>query len=596
MAKGNLYISYPINKVADIDPLISMIETEGNFHIEDYNNLLNKAKKSSQPTRIRKRLEKEIRPLVTNRNKSQNQNNKLDNHNNIKEFWNKDYKASDFVINEGIISLGNYYLKSVRIHKTHKSWLKDIEHIFHIAPEYNKDGEIIPNRFHFVPYDDLSFLLNSISKQVEAQNKRIYVQKMHKEWGYHLYKYLHIHHKFNEIVTRSAKGVFEIMKIQMNKELCSEMLFFNNVNGKKPNIKVPMSDVTIEDGKISVLTKNASFTLQPYYSDSMAEFSCWLHLHDNGIYTQEGIILPNENGYKETPSWNGFLEILFNEYKKSIVEENIEELKGKYTKDTNTLLQSIKDLESISFDTYQSKKGFLERNKEEYLYLFLDKNLKLWYPFQYSSSEIERSPILYSNFKGNLDCYESFYQISFISDEFEYSKTTLNKIAEIIDENWDFVKDYSNWLLTDEIPIKHKIEKRKDRRLRIVTEYYESRLKIPMNRSCKNNIVTFFHESTNHCSDEWWNKYTWGHRTFMIWSKNKGCNTISLFPTNDEYATYTFFVDTSKNSIEVASYIIWRYFTSNIQNKRQGFKLTKIFKLFGIKDLMKESTRYNILL
>ena len=299
---------------------------------------------------------------------------------------------------------------------------------------------------------------------------------------------------------------------------------------------------------------------------------------DDDIWVKEGVLFPNENGYKETPSWGGFLEILSGKYDESIIQENVEDLKFKYINDTHRLLQSIKARQSISFDTYQSKKGFLDRNQDEYLYLFLDDKLKLWYPIRYSDFNIGTSNIQ------DMDCYESIYE-SFVSDEFEYDETTLKKIAEIIDENCDFVKDYSDWLLSDKIQTRHKIERTRKPGLRFVTEYYEPRLKMPKGYSCKQHIVTFFAEDTTHCSDEWWNKWTGGHRTFMVWSK--GSMTISLLPIDNKYATYTFWVDTSKSSLEVASYVIWRYFTSNLKNKRQGFQAAKIFNLFGIFHVVK---------
>lgn len=571
MTKNKIYSTLKINKIEDIDTLISTIETKGNFHLEDYNSCLRKAKRSSQPERIRRRLEKVVRPLITQLNFDYLNEKHNITTNNEKDFWNKDYKASDFAVSDGKISLGKYYLKSKRIHKIHPSWLKNIEHIFHIAPEYNENGEIIPYRFHYVPYTDLSYLLEDVEKQIEVQNRRKAIEKVYKEWKCNLFNYLHMHHNFNGIKTHSVKGVFNMMNIQIDNDLYTEMLFYNS-NDKKPNICIPMSDVSVVDGKISVLTKNACFTLQPYNYTKKEHSYLW-NRHDNDIWTQESFTLPDESGYKTNPSWDGFLEILLKKYDLSKIKESIDDFKEKYCKDTFFLLQSIKDLKSVSFDTFQSKKGFFQRNKEEYLYLFLDNNLKLWYPFQY----YRRTP---PNHYSPIFDYDIWLQKNlFISDEFEYSTTSLKEIANIIDNNWKLVKDSASWLISDKIPTKHKIGNtiNTNRSLRIITEYYESRLEIPYN--CKHNIVTFFTENTNHYSDDWWNKCPDNHRTFMVWS---GGNTIKLYPSNTDYANYTFFVDTANNSLEVASYVIWRYFTSNLKNKRQYFQPTPLFKLFGI--------------
>ena len=178
MAKIFSYSSFKIIKIKDIDTLISLIKTKGNFNIKDYESLLRKATKSPQPARIRRRLIKEVYPLIgivvpaSNNNVSEATHTSpltqplLHSKKEEKDFWNKDYKASDFVITEGKISIGKYFLKSVRIHEIHPSWLRDIKHIFHIAPECNRKGE---KRFHFVPYTDLSLLLNDVSEQKEIQ-------------------------------------------------------------------------------------------------------------------------------------------------------------------------------------------------------------------------------------------------------------------------------------------------------------------------------------------------------------------------------------------------------------------------------------------
>ena len=555
MAQSSLYSSFSIKKIEDVDNLISTIKSKGHFYIEDYHRLLRKAKKSLQPARISRKLNKEVRPLV-----GTIVSESFICHNNpivsSTEIWNKDYKASDFVINNGKISLGKYFLKSVKIHKTHSSWLTDIEHIFHIAPERNNDGHILPNQFHFVPYTDLSLLLNEISRQKEEQYREKYIDMIYKEWQKHLFDYLLITNCYFSN-SQYNKEILKIIEIQHHYK-SSDVVIWDNIKNGTPNISIPMSDITVKDGKIIVKTKNAFFTKQPYCKNKSS-------------YYKE-IIFQDECEYLDTPSWDGFFEILLKQYDTSIVNGIYEKLKEKYIKETNEFLQSIKDLQTISFNTYQSKKGFIQCSTKEHLHLFLDNNLKLLYPLSNS-------------------------YIDFISDKFEYKKTSLNKITDIIDNNWDlflhnnrYNTETSYWILSDIISTKHKVSNsnyNSQYNLRIVTDYYESRLKIPHGYNCKDNIVTFFYENAKHFSDEDYNKYTETFKTFMIWSKNRNANTISLIPTDTKYTKYLFYIDTTKCSLEVASYVIWRYFSCNICNKRQGFQLNSIFRLFGIHRLCK---------
>ena len=333
MAK-KLYSAFPLCKVDDVEKLIQLIKSNGGFHRKDYDRLMRKADESSQSTRIRRRLIKYVRPLIDCYFPEISDMDALlkpiaicQSDSSDKDFWNKDYKASDFVIINGKITLGKYYLKSVRIPQIHKSWLKDIDHIFHIAPEYSRDGNIKSFEFHFVPYTDLTLLLNEVVRQKEVQAKQRELREVHRKWNNILYDYLQMRHNINGIKKRSVKDVFNMINVQIEKENCAEILFFDISNGNKPNVKVPMSDVTVVDGQISVLTKNISFTLQPYYGDAIDKCSSCLIRRDDDIWVKEGVLFPNENGYKETPSWGGFLEILSGKYDESIIQENVEDLK-----------------------------------------------------------------------------------------------------------------------------------------------------------------------------------------------------------------------------------------------------------------------------
>lgn len=570
MAKNKIYTSFVIHQVNDIDGLISLIKTKGNFQLEDYYKFKRQAKKTLQPSRIIRRLNKEVYPLIGFRIQpivEPQEVSKPLNDDTTNSFWEKDYKASDFTLSDGIITIGKYHLKTVRVRKTHPSWLADIDHIFHIARDSKKKGNKGKNEFHFVPYTDLSFLLNDIQRQQKEQNRLNKLKRIREEWREKLFSYLHI----TSISTNEMSFTTKTLKeLDLYVDNSSKVFLWDTTNNYVPNISIPMADVKVEDGKISVSTVNVAFSQQPYYRYN--NYGKW--------NSSKEILYPSDKEYIETPSWNGFLELLMRVYDNFIIKDSISEFKERYLNETTGILESLRKQDIISFDTYQSRNGFLQRNTGDYLHLFLNNNLGLCYPIKY----------LYRWTNNDL---------GLISDEFNYSESSLKKIAEIIDDNWKIIKKHSNWLLTNILPTVNKAEKPINKfgminlikitpqsELRVVTDYYEGRLHIPNGWKCKDSIVTFFTENASHCSDDW-SKSTEMFRTFMIWSKDENEYRIFMIPTNEKYSSYRFYVNTSECSLEVASYVIWRYFTSNMDNKRQGFQPKEIFKLFGIYRLQK---------
>ena len=189
MGNNNIYLNFTIRQVKDVDNLVSIIESNGNFLIQDYNRFVRHAERSNQPSRILRRLKSKIFPFIGNTldisKKIKTRENSIND-----DFWEKDYYASDFKLNNGSISIGKYILKSVRIKKTHSSWLNNIEHIFHISPVYNGEKQMCQFEFHFEPYTDLSLLLNEIHKKKEDEYKKQVFAKIDKKWNKLLYEFL----------------------------------------------------------------------------------------------------------------------------------------------------------------------------------------------------------------------------------------------------------------------------------------------------------------------------------------------------------------------------------------------------------------------
>ena len=60
MGNNNIYLNFTIRQVKDVDNLVSIIESNGNFLIQDYNRFVRHADRSNQTSRILRRLKSKI--------------------------------------------------------------------------------------------------------------------------------------------------------------------------------------------------------------------------------------------------------------------------------------------------------------------------------------------------------------------------------------------------------------------------------------------------------------------------------------------------------------------------------------------------------
>lgn len=195
MNQDNTYSTFKVCQLEDIDTLISLIKMKGNFRLKDYIRIIRKVEKTDMPSRLKKKMRQHVLPLVIENNPKEiaeqqtktiserlddlkstikefeSEQNINDEKNNNENFWNKEYKASDFTIIKGDISILNYHLKSKRITTIKPKWLVGIEHVFRIAPEVRKKAKAHTNQFHFVPYTDLSYLLNEVKRKVDEKSR-----------------------------------------------------------------------------------------------------------------------------------------------------------------------------------------------------------------------------------------------------------------------------------------------------------------------------------------------------------------------------------------------------------------------------------------
>lgn len=286
-----------------------------------------------------------------------------------------------------------------------------------------------------------------------------------------------------------------------------KVLLWNLLSSCKPNLCVPKKDVVVEDGKIAISTQNISLVKQDFVRYGKG--------NEFGLkHKEREIIKEGEPGYVETPSWKGFFIELCELYDEKVLRSIYKELKEKYIDDINKTLNKIMSRGTIEMRTYLSKNGFNQKYEERsVIYLYIGLNGKLYLP-----------TITYYLYSPN----KKILNYDFTSDRFMYPSETLKEIATILDKNWSIIEKSKDWILIDEVPTENRNEdKTTDEMylrkyfagssiLRQVTEYYENRLELPKNCSCKSHNILFFDENANHLSDQGLGD---SFKSFIVWSK-----------------------------------------------------------------------------
>lgn len=266
------YRQHKLCTIQDVDLLEELVVRHGDFTSKDFNYFWRQALESETPSRIKIRLNRKLKPLikkVEEKKKSTPKNTPVvsESIQRIAEkpkpdIFGNTYPASDFLFDDGVIKLGDWKLQSKKIKKVHPSWLELIDHEFKIAYDSKK-----LKLFHFVPYTDLSFILNAIAEKIKEHEER----------------------KTRQAFEKDKERIFAQIRVFLNNSMCSIYeddnrlrhravnlydLMFNHglVNTSKDefinsvhecNLSVPLEDVEIYDGYILCHLHKCKFVNTP---------------------------------------------------------------------------------------------------------------------------------------------------------------------------------------------------------------------------------------------------------------------------------------------------------------------------------------------
>ena len=527
------YKNYKLQKLSDVDILIKDIILHGNFTLNDFNLLLRTLGNCAQPQRIRRKMVREVKPLISLDRiedkyiKSETINKQIENNKTDEslDFFTRAHKASEFTLEDGIIQIGGYVLQSKRIKSIHSSWLKDIDHDFYIVRDY-----LFKDSFYFEPPTDLSYMLNAIKNQMEQQEEETERKNFHKllekNIEEYFYSYIDISYLNNQnTIPYNQKFLSEFLGVE------SPTYYYGN-RRPKDFLCVPMENVKVKDGIIEITLKNTD------------------------------IISPSKRiaGYSDLryPSSDGFINyIRCNLSEDEFIKDFVQEITQYYNNGISKILNSIRERRKVKIRTYITSKSFH--------YIFKD--------LKFLTFSCGKDLSIYWSIFNHVDYDRFIHKIT--AEEF-----VLKGEAKAWFES--FCTKYQSILQKENSELRH-------RELGIKECFWESSFHGPLYKAkdfyyirkhhkrlsfCDENKhhVLFFYENMAHYSDDW-THYSPSHTTYIVWSKYKIKNVINLYPANESLSDYEFHINTSIISLQEAAFLLYRFFSSDIKNKRQGFSL-----------------------
>ena len=393
--------------------------------------------------------------------------------------------------------------------------MEEIEHVFHIARDTQHAA-----RFHFVPYTDLSFLLDKIDAEVEEDNIDDEWNNIMENWPADFYSFL------RPLNFESYRSITSNDRFNL-KDLIDAEIELAKISNIRASLIVPMCDVTLNEGSVVIDVSHAKFI------------------------EEEGNLPFHSLGCTDV-TWRSYLDYV----RYDIPDKYLNSYKSLFDEEKQRVLDKIRCQGKLKFETYLSKNSFLTLFKDyEWMPCACNDKLEVeWYIFNYITR--------YNLWR-------------LVAKDYKFSSRTLKNFE-------NYKKQHSNTpihSMTIQVNPYHVVYKSsRIRNLRVIKDmYFFSKIKHPYMDLGKHSIVTVFFENTNHCSDLVGGT---SHKTYMVWSKDS--NVISLYPTEKKYANYKFYVSIENHTLEEAACAIYDYFTSVVNNKRQGFCLTDSFKDFGI--------------
>lgn len=546
------YRQHKIHTIQDVESLVELVAKYGDFTSKDFNYFWRQAFESETPSRIKSRLHRKLRPLirkVEEKKKSTPEKNPItpDSVSLIVEkpkpdIFGKTYHASDFSLDDGVIKLGDWVLRSKRIKKVHPSWLKLIDHEFKIACESRK-----LKTFHFVPYTDLSFILNAITEKMKDQEERKTRQafdndkdRLTTQIGAFLNKSMCNIYENDTRLRHKAVNLYDIMSNYGIVDIPKED-FVNSVH--ECNLRVPFEDVEIYDGYIVCHLDRCEFV--------------------------------------NTPEWDQCKDYLWDSFPKKYFQVFEDELITIYQQQLVEVEKLADTTEALRINTYLSAKSFEEAINTRYkmplagatLAPEIESPKHFEFPTSFLSRPVNEGFSVLCNIHYELLKTVLFSEIYKFSDEIEKSVQSKAKRFKETDNNDRLKKILSS-------PMQFHV--------RIVTDYYKSRLSLRGSyylRNLDECTILEFSENCSHFSDwdnSWWNyfKSTEFHKSHLVIDYDN--HELTLIPSDQKYSIYRFSVSTQRGSMDEAALVLIKYFTSSLENKRHFFRIPLIFREWGL--------------
>lgn len=548
------YRQHKLCAIQDVDLLEELVVRHGDFTSKDFNYFWRQALESETHSRIKNRLNRKLKPLIrkdVEKKKSTLKNTLVVSQsieriaeNPKPDIFRNIYHASDFLFDDGVIRIGDWKLQSKRIKKVHPSWLKLIDHEFKIACESKK-----LKLFHFVPYTDLSFILNAIEEKIKEQEER----------------------KTRQAFENDKKRISAQIGRFLNNSMCNIYEDDNHLRHKAVNLY----DIMVNHGLVNIYKDD--------FINSVHE--CNLRVPFEDVDICDGYILCHlhECEFVNTPEWEQCKDYLWNDFPRKYFRVFEDELFIVFQQQLANIKELIDPDRTIRINTYLSAKSFTEAISSKYrLPLLLagttptsksDPPKYISFPVSFLSKSVNEGFSILCTFHYELLKTVLFSEIYKFTDETENSVALKAKLFKATDEHDRLKKILSAPLLSG---------------VRIVTDYYKNRLSLRGShylRAIEKCTILMFGENCSHLSDwdnSWWNwfKNTEFHTSHLVIDYDN--HELTLIPSDARYSIYRFSVSTQRATMEEAALVLIKYFTSSLDNKRQYFSIPLIFREWGI--------------
>lgn len=546
------YRQHKIHTIQDVESLVELVAEHGDFTSKDFNYFWRQAFESETPSRIKSRLHRKLRPLIRKveekmKATSEKKQIALDSVQPIVEkpkhdIFGKTYHASDFLLDDGVIKLGDWVLRSKRIKKVHPSWLELIDHEFKIACESRK-----LKTFHFVPYTDLSFILNAIAEKMRE----------HEEW------------KTRQAFENDKERLTTQIRAFLNKSMCNIYEDDTRLRHRAVNLY----DIMAHHGLIDIPKED--------FIDSVHECNLRVPFEDVEIYDGYVVCHLDRCEFVNTPEWEQCKDYLWDSFTKKYFQIFEDEIIAIYQQQLGEVEKLADTTEALRINTYLSAKSFEEAINTRYkmplagttLATEIESPKHFEFPTSFLSRPVNEGFSVLCNIHYELLKTVLFSEIYKFSDEIEKSVQSKAKRFKETDNNDRLKKILSS-------PMQFHV--------RIVTDYYKSRLSLRGSyylRNLDECTILEFSENCSHFSDwdnSWWNyfKSTEFHKSHLVIDYDN--HELTLIPSDQKYSIYRFSVSTQRGSMDEAALVLIKYFTSSLENKRHFFRIPLIFREWGL--------------